>query len=303
MHRDGQPFPPRPAAPTHQARQGIRCWRPRRPAAGTDARRSPAGRRRWRTGPATIEPNESMTSGSRNTSAPIGGPPHASAFTATTSASISSMSISRYGAAAEWSTTTRPPSVVHQLGDGPQIGDGAERRGGGGDGDQPGRLADQALPLPGRQLAGLDVDLGPFHLGAIAIRRAQPRRDVCLVVEPGDDHLIAQPDPRRRRVGQRVQQDGAVGAEDDAARVGVDQVGDRLAGRVQHRRAALGGRMRADRRRSSNPRNAVDTVVATESGSSMPFWASKCTQPSPNDGCNPRTRATSYAMPATLERL
>lgn len=44
------------------------------------------------------------------------------------------------------------------------------------------------------------------------------------------------------------------------------------------------------------PRNAVETARLTASGSSMPFWASMCTQPSPNDGCNPRTRATSYAM-------
>ena len=50
------------------------------------------------------------------------------------------------------------------------------------------------------------------------------------------------------------------------------------------------------------PRNAVETVVATASGTNMPFWVSKCTHPSPNDGCRPRTRATSYAMPATLER-
>ena len=50
-------------------------------------------------------------------------------------------------------------------------------------------------------------------------------------------------------------------------------------------------------------RNDVETVLATESGSSMPFWASKCTHPSPSDGCKPRTRATSYAMPATLESL
>ena len=48
-------------------------------------------------------------------------------------------------------------------------------------------------------------------------------------------------------------------------------------------------------------RKAVDTVVATESGISMPAGASKCTHPSPSDGCRPRTRATSYAMPATLE--
>ena len=49
------------------------------------------------------------------------------------------------------------------------------------------------------------------------------------------------------------------------------------------------------------PRKAVETVVATESGISIPDGASKCTQPSPSDGCNPRTRATSYAIPATLE--
>ncbi len=144
---------------------------------------------------------------------------------------------------------TRPPSVVHQLGRGPQIGHGAQSRGGRRDGDQAGGLGDQVLPLPGRQLAGLDVDLGPFHLGAIPIRRTQPRRDVCLVVQPGDHRFIAQSDSRRRRVGQRVEQDGAVGPEDHAARVGVDQVGDRLAGRVEHRGAALRGRMRTGRRR------------------------------------------------------
>src|SRR6476469_1926265 len=48
------------------------------------------------------------------------------------------------------------------------------------------------------------------------------------------------------------------------------------------------------------PRKAVDTALATASGRSMPFCASKCTQPSPKDGCRPRTRATSYAMPAHL---
>ena len=56
-----------------------------------------------------------MIVGSRNTSAPIGGPPQAIAFTATTSASISSMSINRYGAAAEWSTTTSPPTSCTSL--------------------------------------------------------------------------------------------------------------------------------------------------------------------------------------------
>ena len=48
-------------------------------------------------------------------------------------------------------------------------------------------------------------------------------------------------------------------------------------------------------------RKAVETVVATESGISIPAGASKCTHPSPSDGCRPRTRATSYTMPATLK--
>ena len=221
---------------------------------------TPASRPNWcapisrRAGPVAYgfsdtEPNESIIDGSRNTSAPIGGPPQAIALTATTSASISSMSISRYGAAAEWSTTTSPPTSCTSLVTArrsvtvPSVDD-AER-----DRDQPGRAGDQTLPLPGRQLAGLDVDLGPLDLGAIAIRRAQPRRDVRLVVEPGHHHLVAEADPRRRRVGQRRQQDRAVGAEHHAPRIGVDQIGHRLAGGLQHRRAAPRRRMRSRRRR------------------------------------------------------
>src|ERR1700712_3015117 len=67
---------------------------------------SRAGPRAW--GFIDTDPNVSISDGLRNTSAPIGGPPQAGALSATTSASISSMSISRYGAAAEWSTTTSP---------------------------------------------------------------------------------------------------------------------------------------------------------------------------------------------------
>ena len=51
-----------------------------------------------------------IIAGSRNTKAPTGGPPQPTALIATTSASISSMSINRYGAAAEWSTITNPPT-------------------------------------------------------------------------------------------------------------------------------------------------------------------------------------------------
>jgi len=59
-----------------------------------------------------------IIAGSRNTNAPMGGPPHPTAFTATTSASISSMSIMRYGAAAEWSTITNPPTAPNKVGNG-----------------------------------------------------------------------------------------------------------------------------------------------------------------------------------------
>src|SRR3984957_270825 len=51
-----------------------------------------------------------IIAGARNTKAPTGGPPKPTALIATTSASISSMSINRYGAAAEWSTITNPPT-------------------------------------------------------------------------------------------------------------------------------------------------------------------------------------------------
>lgn len=46
-------------------------------------------------GSAEMELNEFSSAGSRNTIAPIGGPPHAAAFTATTSASVSFTSSSR----------------------------------------------------------------------------------------------------------------------------------------------------------------------------------------------------------------
>ncbi len=67
-------------------------------------------------GSSDTAPNDSMVDGSRNTSAPMGGPPpHATVFTARMSASISLTSTNRYGAAAEWSTTTVPPFSCSSL--------------------------------------------------------------------------------------------------------------------------------------------------------------------------------------------
>src|SRR5215208_4813441 len=144
-------------------------------------------------GSSAIEPNELMVSGSRKTRAPTGGPPHASAFTATTSASISSMSIRRYGAAAEWSTMTRPPSTCISL-----------------------VAARRSVTVPNVE----DAEVTATSRVASEIRFSHPHA-------------------RRRGVGQRVEQDRPVGTEDDTAWVGVDQIGDRLAGRLQHRGAAL----------------------------------------------------------------
>ena len=135
--------------------------------------------------------------------------------------------------------------VVHQLGHRPQIDDGAQRGRGRRDRDEPGRFGDQVLPLPRRQLPGLDIELGPFDLGAVPVGRAQPGRDVGLVVETRHDDLVAEPGTRRGRIGQQRQQYGTVGAQHDARGITVDQIGNRLARRVQQRRAAAGQRMRA----------------------------------------------------------
>src|SRR4029450_9234478 len=96
------------------------CADSSRPARYSMLATTPASNPNWcvptssRAGPVAYgfsdtELNELIIDGSRKTSAPIGGPPHTIAFTATTSASISSMSINRYGAPAEGPPTTHPP--------------------------------------------------------------------------------------------------------------------------------------------------------------------------------------------------
>jgi hypothetical protein len=91
--------------------------------------------------------------------------------------------------------------VVDQLGDRSQVGERAQRSRSRRHRNQTGRLTDQALPLPGWQITGFDVDLGPLHLGAETVCCAQPGRDVRLVVEPGHDHLVAQAGSGGRCVG------------------------------------------------------------------------------------------------------
>ena len=158
-----------------------------------------------------IELNESMTAGSRKTSAPTAG--CSAECVHRDHVRIDLVHVDQpQAAAAEWSTTSPPSSCINFV--------AARRSVTVPKVEEAEAIATKRVDLVIRfshcqvgQSAGLDVDFGPFHLGAIAIRRAQPRCDVCLVVEPGDDRLIAQTHPRRRRVGQRVEQYGAVGPD------------------------------------------------------------------------------------------
>ena len=220
-------------------------------------------------GATDIDANVSMTAGSRNTVAPIGGPPQATALTATTSASTSLMSIRRYGAADEWSTTTRPPTswtsfvtarresvTVPSVDDADVI---ATRRV---------TFVTKLSHCHGGR-STVDVDLGPLDPGTVTVCCTQPRRDVCLVVETGHHHFVAEAGPRRRGVRERSQQHRAVGAEHHATGVRVNEIGHGLAGCLRRRSTAPGRWVRTSRV-GREPRKAVDTVVATESGTSIP---------------------------------
>ena len=92
-------------------------------------------------------------------------------------------------------------------------------------------------PLKVVQLQGavLHVEVDPGDLAAAVLRRQQPRGDVGIVVQPGDDDLIAGVERPREGAGQAQRERGHVGAEDDlfAAR-GVEHVGHGLVRLVQH---------------------------------------------------------------------
>ena len=134
--------------------------------------------------------------------------------------------------------------VVHQFGDGGDVGQRPEGARCGGDGDQPGVGGEDLLPLPDRQLTGLDVDLGPLDPGAVPVRGPDPRRDVGLVVEPTDHHLIAQPGAPGRGVGKCGQQYRTIRAENHTRGIGVEQVGDCLPRGVENGDTAPCSRMR-----------------------------------------------------------
>ena len=115
--------------------------------------------------------------------------------------------------------------LVGQVGDPADRGAGADQVRGAGRGDQPGALGEHGGHGIRRQLAGGGVEVDPAHGGADRLGDLHPGPDVRVVVEAGDDHLVAGPPVLGQRAGEVVGERGGAAAEHDAARVGPEQVG------------------------------------------------------------------------------
>ena len=82
------------------------------------------------------------------------------------------------------------------------------------------------------------ADVHPADGGAGVLGRQDPRTDVRVVVERGDDHLVARAERAAERAREVQQQRRRVRPEDDLARVGARDVGCRPA-RVRDQRVGL----------------------------------------------------------------
>jgi hypothetical protein len=131
--------------------------------------------------------------------------------------------------------------VVDGGGDRRQVRAGAEEVRGPGDGDQPGAAGEQPRHVVRRQLGGGGVEVRPADGRAGRRRGVHPGADVRVVVQAGDDDLVARAPVLGERAGEVVGELGHAAAEDDAAGVGGEQVGDGGAGGEDDAvRAALG---------------------------------------------------------------
>ena len=120
-----------------------------------------------------------------------------------------------------------PAGVVGRVADRAHVGPGADRVRGGGHGDQPGAVAEDALDRLDRQFAGLDVELGDTHGRAGALCGQPPGPDVGVVIERGHDHLVARSPGARERVGDAERQRRHARSQDDPFRHAADEIGDR----------------------------------------------------------------------------
>ena len=142
---------------------------------------------------------------------------------------------------------------------------------------------DHRRDVGGGELAGRRVELGPAHARPGLLGGDDPRAHVGVVVEPADDDLVAGPPRGGQGAGQLEGQLGRRPAEDDAARVELEQ--------VAHRRAGV--RTTASARCSATvtvPRLAIAavrvsaTACATTSGVWVPPGPSKWAAPSSRAG-------------------
>ena len=109
-------------------------------------------------------------------------------------------------------------------------------------GDQPGPAVDQLVVLPGGQLTGLDVHLGPAHDHAALLGELHPGPDVGVVVQPAHHDLVAGA-ASVLAMARAIAYVTVVmlGAQDDAARDTAHEVGHRRAGAGDQPLGAGGG--------------------------------------------------------------
>ena len=166
-----------------------------------------------------------------------------------------------------------PPALVRRVADRAHVRPGADRVRGGGDRDQPGAVAEDALDRLDGQLAGLDVELGDADGRAGTLGGEPPGPDVGVVIERGHDHLVARPPGARERVGDAERQRRHARPEDDPFGHAADEIGDRgpglchdltahvacgkSAADVRHRRHETVGDSVDDRLRRLRPAGAV----------------------------------------------
>lgn len=146
--------------------------------------------------------------------------------------------------------------LVRALGDAGDVWPRAEHVRRAGHGDEPRALVHDVVEfLVEAQIGGLGVEREPPHGRPDALGRLHPRAHVGIVVELGDDDLIARA-PRLRKVTREVVRElrGATPV-DDAARVGAHEVGSGSAeGGDGIRRVLLRERARAAIRERSGER-------------------------------------------------
>ncbi len=119
---------------------------------------------------------------------------------------------------------------VDEVGDAAHRGLGADEVGGRGRRDEAGPLGEDGRHGVGRELTGGGVEVDPADRGARGLGGLDPRADVRVVVEAGDDDLVAGTPLLRHRPREVVGEGGGAATEDDPAGVGPEQVGEGGAG-------------------------------------------------------------------------